>query len=107
MISKSQICIGARIVENDPEEQVPVPYKGKVITIKETGKGEMDYFVRIRLDDESMKQKRISLCCPDKIMVCFPCAIDLEKKQKVEHKIKNGKATGPSKGRKLFSSFAL
>ncbi|WP_444104552.1 transcription-repair coupling factor [Bacteroides sp.] len=107
MISKSQICIGARIVENDPEEQVPVPYKGKVITIKETGKGEMDYFVRIRLDDESMKQKRISLCCPDKIMVCFPCAIDLEKKQKVEHKIKNGKATGPSKGRKLFSSFTL
>ena len=107
MISKSQICIGARIVENDPEEQVPVPYKGKVITIKETGKGEMDYFVRIRLDDESMKQKRISLCCPDKIMVCFPGAIDLEKKQKVEHKIKNGKATGPSKGRKLFSSFTL
>ena len=107
MISKSQICIGARIVENDPEEQVPVPYKGKVITIKETGKGEMDYLVRIRLDDESMKQKRISLCCPDKIMVCFPCAIDLEKKQKVEHKIKNGKATGPSKGRKLFSSFTL
>ena len=49
MISKSQICIGARIVENDPEEQVPVPYKGKVITIKETGKGEMGYFVRIRL----------------------------------------------------------
>ncbi|MCD8229904.1 MAG: hypothetical protein LUD70_22190 [Bacteroides ovatus] len=72
MISKSQICIGARIVENDPEEQVLVPYKRKVITIKETGKGEMDYFVSIRLDDESMKQKRISLCCPDKIMVCFP-----------------------------------
>lgn len=72
MIFKSQICIGARIVENDPEEQVPVPYKRKVITIKETGKGEMDYFVSIRLDDESMKQKRISLCCPDKIMVCFP-----------------------------------
>ena len=58
MIPKSQICIGARIVENDPEEQAPVPYKGKVITIKETGKGEMDYFVRIRLDDESMKQKK-------------------------------------------------
>ena len=101
MIPKSQICIGARIVENDPEEQAPVPYKGKVIAIKETGKGEMDYFVRIRLDDESMKQKRISLCCPDKIMACFPWAIDLEKKQKVEHKIKNEKAPGPSKGRKL------
>lgn len=72
MISKSQICIGAWIVENGPEEQVPIPYKGKVIAIKETGKGEMDYFVSIRLDDESMKQKRISLCCPDKIMVCFP-----------------------------------
>ncbi|WP_241159090.1 MULTISPECIES: hypothetical protein [unclassified Bacteroides] len=72
MIPKSQICIGARIVENDPEEQAPVPYKGKVIAIKETGKGEMDYFVRILLDDESMKQKRISLCCPDKIMICFP-----------------------------------
>lgn len=72
MIPKSKIFIGARIVENDPEEQTPVPYKGKVIAIKETGKGEMDYFVRIRLDDESMKQKRISLCCPDKIMICFP-----------------------------------
>lgn len=29
MIPKSQICIGARIVENDPEEQAPVPIKGK------------------------------------------------------------------------------
>lgn len=72
MISKSQIYIGARIVENDPEEQASAPYKGTVIAIKETGKGEMDYFVRIQLDDESMKQKRIALCCPDKVMVCFP-----------------------------------
>lgn len=72
MIPKSQIYIGAWIVENDPEEQAPIPYKGKVITSKETGKGEMDYFVCIQLDDESMKQKRISLCCPEKIMVCFP-----------------------------------
>ena len=72
MILKSQIRIGVRIVENDPEEQALIPYKGEVIAIKETGKGEMDYFVRIRMDDESMKQKRISLCCPDKIMVCFP-----------------------------------
>ena len=72
MIPKSQIRIGVRIVENDPEERAPIPYKGKVIAIKETGKGEMDYFVRILPDDESMKQKRISLCCPDKIMVCFP-----------------------------------
>lgn len=101
MISKSQICIGARIVENDPEEQVPVPYKGKVITIKETGKGEMDYFVRIRLDDESMKQKRISLCCPDKIMTCFPWTIDLEEKQKMEQKMKNKKVPDPSKRHRL------
>lgn len=72
MISRNQIHIGMRIVENDPEEQTPVPYRGKVIAIKETGKGEMDYFVRIELDEESMKQKRISLCCPDKIMICFP-----------------------------------
>lgn len=72
MIPKSHICIGARIVENDPEEQASIPYRGKVIAIKETGKGELDYFVRIELDDESMKQKRISLCCPDKVMICFP-----------------------------------
>lgn len=82
MISKNQIYIGARIVENDPEEQAAVPYRGKVIAIKETGKGEIDYVVRIELDDESMKQKRISLCCPDKMMICFPWAIDLEEKQK-------------------------
>ncbi|MFS2952556.1 transcription-repair coupling factor [Bacteroides xylanisolvens] len=69
MIPKSQMYLGARIVENDPEEETPVvPYKGTVTAIEETGKGELDYFVYIRLDDESMKQKRISLCCPDKIM---------------------------------------
>lgn len=72
MIPRSKIYIGARIVENDPEEQSSVPYRGEVIAIKRTGKGEMDYFVCILLDDESMKQKRISLCCPDRVMVCFP-----------------------------------
>ena len=76
MIPKSQMYLGARIVENDPEEETPVvPYKGTVTAIEETGKGELDYFVYIRLDDESMKQKRISLCCPDKIMTCFPWTI--------------------------------
>lgn len=29
MIPKSQICIGVRIVENDPEEQAPFLIKGK------------------------------------------------------------------------------
>ena len=72
MIPKDKMYIGAWIVENDPEEQSSVPYRGKVVAIKETGKGEMDYFVSIELDDESMKQKRISLCCPDGNMVCFP-----------------------------------
>ena len=62
MIPKSQMYLGARIVENDPEEETPVvPYKGTVTAIEETGKGELDYFVYIRLDDESMKQKRISM----------------------------------------------
>ena len=58
MIPKSQMYLGARIVENDPEEETPVvPYKGTVTAIEETGKGELDYFVYIRLDDESMKQR--------------------------------------------------
>ena len=88
MIPKSQMYLGARIVENDPEEETPVvPYKGTVTAIEETGKGELDYFVYIRLDDESMKQKRISLCCPDKIMTCFPWTIDLEEKQKIGVKL--------------------
>ena len=53
MIPKSQMYLGARIVENDPEEETPVvPYKGTVTAIEETGKGELDYFVYIRLDDE-------------------------------------------------------
>ncbi len=38
-----------------------------------------------------MKQKRISLYCPDKIMTCFPWTIDLEEKQKMEQKMKNKK----------------
>ena len=92
MIPKSQMYLGARIVENDPEEETP---------IEETGKGELDYFVYIRLDDESMKQKRISLCCPDKIMTCFPWTIDLEEKQKMEQKMKNKKVPDPSKRHRL------
>ena len=102
MIPKSQMYLGARIVENDPEEETPVvPYKGTVTAIEETGKGELDYFVYIRLDDESMKQKRISLCCPDKIMTCFPWTIDLEEKQKMEQKMKNKKVPDPSKRHRL------
>ncbi len=102
MIPKSQMYLGARIVENDPEEETPVvPYKGTVTDIEETGKGELDYFVYIRLDDESMKQKRISLCCPDKIMTCFPWTIDLEEKQKMEQKMKNKKVPDPSKRHRL------
>ena len=39
MIPKSQMYLGARIVENDPEEETPVvPYKGTVTAIEETGK---------------------------------------------------------------------
>ena len=40
MIPKSQMYLGARIVENDPEEETPVvPYKGTVTAIEEPEKG--------------------------------------------------------------------
>ena len=43
MIPKSQMYLGERIVENDPQEDTPVvPYKGRVTAIEETGKGEVD-----------------------------------------------------------------
>ena len=39
MIPKSQMYLGARIVENDPEEETPVvPYKGTVTAIEENRK---------------------------------------------------------------------
>lgn len=82
MVPKNKIYIGAQIVENDPEEPVSTPYRGRVIDIHETGKGEMDYYVFIRPDDESMKQPGVAFCCPDGIMSCFPRAIDLEKNRK-------------------------
>lgn len=82
MVPKKKIYIGAQIVENDPEEPVSTPYRGRVIDIHETGKGEMDYYVFIRPDEESMKQPGVALCCPDGIMSCFPRAIDLEKNRK-------------------------
>ena len=102
MIPKSQMYLGERIVENDQEEETTVvPNKGTVTANEETGKGELDYLVYIRLDDESMKQKRISLCCPDKIMTCFPWTIDLEEKQNMEQKMKNIKVPDPSKRHRL------
>lgn len=82
MVPKKKIYIGAQMVENDPEEPVSTPYRGRVIDIHETGKGETDYYVFIRPDDESMKQPGVALCCPDGIMSCFSRAIDLEKNRK-------------------------
>lgn len=101
MVPKKKIYIGAQIVENDPEEPVSTPYRGRVIDIQETGKGEMDYYVFIKLNEESMKQSRVALCCPDGIMSCFPWAIDLEEKQKMEQKIKEEKASVLPKRHKL------
>lgn len=101
MVPKKKIYIGARIVENDPEEPVSTPYRGRVIDIRETGKGEMDYYVLIRLDEESMRQPRVALCCPDGIMSCFPWAIDLEEIQKMERGMKKEKAPVLSKRHKL------
>ena len=82
MVPKKKIYIGAQMVENNPEEPVSTPYRGRVREIHETGKGETDYYVFIRPDDESMKQPRVALYCPGGIMSCFPQAIDLEKNRK-------------------------
>lgn len=82
MVPKKKIYIGAQMVENNPEEPVSTPYRGRVIEIHETGKGETDYYVFIRPDDESMKQPGVALYCPGGIMSCFPRAIDLEKNRK-------------------------
>lgn len=77
MIARNEIKIGARIIEDDPEEAPEVPYKGIVADIKENGKGIYDYYAVVKLDPEAMKQKRISMVCPDGIMYCFPFAISL------------------------------
>lgn len=85
MVPKKKIYIvdiGAQMVENDPEEPVSTLYRGRVIDIHETGKGETDYYVFIRPDDESMKQPGVALCCPDGIMSCFSRTINLEKNRK-------------------------
>lgn len=77
MIARNKISIGARIIEDDPEEPNVTPYKGTVTDIKESGKGDYDYFAIVRLDAEAMKQKRISAICPDGIMICFSFSISL------------------------------
>lgn len=105
MIEKKDISIGARIVQNDPEEPTSTPYRGTVIDITETGKGPYDYYALIILDDESMKIPGMANCCPDKIMACFSWTIDLEEKQKVGHSLKEEKKLPkpkPHKGPKLF-----
>lgn len=79
MIARSKISIGARIIENDPENPSEHPYKGTVIDITEHGKGSYDYFATIELDKESMSQQRIAMICPDGKMNCFSFAIDLLK----------------------------
>lgn len=54
MIKRQDINIGDHIIESDPDNFTPHPYKGKVTSITETGKGEYDYYVTVRLDEESL-----------------------------------------------------
>lgn len=79
MIARNDIFIGARIIENDPEDPSPQPYRGTVIDITDQGTGSYDYFATIELDEESMEQPYIAAICPDGIMNCFSFAIDLLK----------------------------
>lgn len=77
MIERKNINIGDRIVQNDPEEPTDTPYKGTVSEIQECGTGPYNYRVVINLDEESMQNPYVAMCCPDGIMVCFPWTIDL------------------------------
>lgn len=79
MIARNEISIGARIIENDPENPSEHPYKGTVIDIAEHGKGAYDYYATIELDKESMEQPYIAMICPEGVMNCFSFAIDLLK----------------------------
>ena len=59
MISKKDIFIGARIIENDPEHQRQLNFKGTVQSIISKGDGEYDYTVAVLPDNEFMQMPGI------------------------------------------------
>lgn len=81
MIRKEQVRIGMRIVGDDPESPESYPYKGTVTALCETGRNETDFYIVIKLDEESMRQPEISRCCPEGIMRCFPWTVSPEEKR--------------------------
>lgn len=80
MIRKEQVRIGMRIVGDDPESPESFPYRGTVTALHETGRNEADFYIVIRLDEESMRQPEISRCCPEGIMRCFPWTVSPEER---------------------------
>lgn len=80
MIKKEQVRIGMRIVGDDPESPESFPYRGTVTALHETGRNEADFYIVIRLDEESMRQPEISRCCPEGIMRCFPWTVSPEER---------------------------
>lgn len=81
MIKRNDINIGDRIVENDPEDTVSEPYTGEVKEIHETGKGDFDYYVRVKLDEASLCSRRISAIDEDGYMTAFGFHINYQKKE--------------------------
>lgn len=87
MIRKEQVRIGMRIVGDDPESPESYPYKGTVTALCETGRNETDFYIVIKLDEESMRQPEISRCCPEGTMRCFPWTVSPEEKPEKRNNI--------------------
>jgi|GEM_PF-357217 hypothetical protein len=77
MISKKDIFIGARIIENDPEHQGQLNFKGTVQSIISKGDGEYDYTVAVLPDNEFMQMPGIKDNCYFGLTFCLGFHIDL------------------------------
>ncbi len=81
MIKRQDINIGDIVIENDPEEYTDNPFKGEVTAITETGKGDYDYYVRVKLDEASLCSRRISAIAQDGYMTAFGFHIDHQEQE--------------------------
>lgn len=83
MISKKDIFIGARIIENDPEHQRQLNFKGTVQSIISKGDGEYDYTVAVLPDNEFMQMPGIKDNCYFGLTFCLGFHIDLLPMQEI------------------------
>lgn len=78
MITKDEIKIGSRVIQNESEEPRGNPFKGTIIEILPISETQAyNFLVKIKLDEEFAEMPLFRAISHDGVLPCFPWQIDV------------------------------